>query len=101
MAFRLNQKTEIRYFTAKVEQGDIRQVIGQSGDFGDRDQPQAVSGGSSASASAPAKCPSESDRSEGKPCQRRGHAETEQLDYERARSLVPVMSQPQLGEGHL
>ena len=31
VAFRLNQKPEIRYFTAKVEQGDIRQVIGATG----------------------------------------------------------------------
>lgn len=30
-AFRLNQKTESEYFTAKVEQGDIRQVIEATG----------------------------------------------------------------------
>ena len=30
-AFRLNQKPESEYFTAKVEQGDIRQVIEATG----------------------------------------------------------------------
>src|SRR6516164_6146070 len=30
-AFRLNRKTEAEYFTAKVEKGDIRQVIEATG----------------------------------------------------------------------
>ena len=31
VAFRLNQKPEAEYFTAKIEQGDIRQVIEATG----------------------------------------------------------------------